>query len=75
MMNPSNFPADDFRKGPGNDRLAENFAESVRVVNVLCALPHAEYGNLFRQMGGCEQPVALFICGDRLSKIGIHLAG
>ena len=74
-MNPSNFSADDFRKGTGDNRLTENFTECVRIVDVLCALSHSEYSNLLRQMGGCEQPVSLLIGRDGLSKIGIILTG
>ena len=63
----------DLFKGAGNDRLSQQPIQLVGVVDVLISLSHAKDGDLFRQMGVCEQAVALFISGDRHSVIGIFL--
>ena len=63
----------DLFKGAGNDRLSQQPIQLVGVVDVLISLSHAKDGDLFRQMGICEQAVALFISGDRHCVIGIFL--
>ena len=69
-------------KGPCNNGLSQNIAENIRIVDILGALLHAEYGYLFRKMGGGKQGIPLLIGRDWLAeiridviiRIGIHLA-
>ena len=63
----------DLFKSAGNDRLSQQLIQFVGVVDVLISLPHAKDGDLFRQMGVCEQAVALFISGNRHPIIGVFL--
>lgn len=58
---------------PANDRLSQQAIQLVGVVDVLISLSHAKDGDFLRQMGVCEQAVALFISGDRHSVIGVFL--
>ena len=73
LMDTADVLSRDLFKGAGNDRLSQQPIQFVGVVDVLISLSHAKDGDFLRQMGVCEQAVALFISGDRHSVIGIFL--
>ena len=73
LMDTADVLSRDLFKGAGDDRLSQQPIQFVGVVDVLISLSHAKNGDLFRQMGVCEQAVALFISGDRHCVIGIFL--
>ena len=73
LMDTADVLSRDLFKGAGNDRLSQQPIQLVGVVDVLISLSHAKDGDLFRQMGICEQAVALFISGDWHCVIGIFL--
>ena len=72
-MDAANVLSRDLLKGAGDDRLSQQPIQFVGVVDVLISLSHAKDGDLFRQMGVCEQAVALFVSRDRHCVIGIFL--
>ena len=72
-MDAANVLSRDLLKGAGDDRLSQQPIQLVGVVDVLISLSHAKDGDFLRQMGVCEQAVALFISGDRHCVIGIFL--
>ena len=37
-------------KRAGNHSLGEDVAQNIRIIDILCALPNTEYGDLLRQM-------------------------
>ena len=70
-MDPLDVLAGHFLKGPCDDRLSQDAAQNIRIVDVLGAFFQAEHGHFFRQVGCGEQGIALFISGDGTAKIGI----
>ena len=73
LMDTADVLSRDLFKGAGNDRLSQQPIQFVGVVDVLISLSHAKDGDFLRQMGVCEQAVALFISGNRHPIIGVFL--
>ena len=73
LMDTADVLSRDLFKGAGNDRLSQQPIQLVGVVDVLISLSHAKDGDFLRQMGVCEQAVALFISGNRHPIIGVFL--
>ena len=73
LMDTADVLSRDLFKGAGDDRLSQQSIQFVGVVDVLISLSHAKDGDFLRQMGVCEQAVALFISGNRHSVIGVFL--
>ena len=73
LMDTADVLSRDLFKGAGDDRLSQQPIQLVGVVDVLISLSHAKDGDFLRQMGVCEQAVALFISGNRHSVIGVFL--
>ena len=55
-------------KRAGNHSLGEDVAQDIRIIDILCALPDTEYGDLLRQVRVREQRIATAIGRDRLAE-------
>ena len=59
-------------KRAGNHSLGEDVTQNIRIIDILCALPDTEYGDLLRQVRVGEQRIAAAIGRDRLAETRVR---